>query len=43
MTMHRRHKFISYQGYSFPWYVVVMWIVFVFCAVVYLLRYVLGA
>ena len=37
----RRHKFLSYQGYAFPWYATVMWITFFICGLIYFVRYVL--
>ena len=37
----RRHKFLSYQGYSFPWYATLIWITFFVCGVIYFVRYVL--
>jgi len=37
----RRHKFLSYQGYAFPWYAALVWIVFVIAGVAYLVRHIL--
>jgi len=37
----RRHKFLSYQGYSFPWYSTLIWILFFIGGIIYLIRYVL--
>ncbi len=37
----RRHKYLSYQGYAFPWYATVMWITFFVCGMIYFVRYVL--
>lgn len=37
----RRHRYLSYQGYAFPWYVGLMWLVFLVSAVAYLVRNVL--
>jgi len=41
MKTFKRHKYLSYQGYSFPWYVTVIWITFFAGSVVYLIRYLL--
>ena len=38
MKHFKRHKFLSYQGYSFPWYVTVIWITFFIASVVYLVK-----
>ncbi len=38
--MFRRHKFLTYQGYAFPWYVLVMWVVFLVIGIAYLVRFV---
>ena len=37
----RRHKFLDYKGYSFPWYATLIWITFFVCAIIYLVRWVL--
>ncbi len=37
----RRHKYLSYQGYEFPWYAILIWIGFFIGAIAYLVRYVL--
>ncbi len=37
----RRHKYLSYQGYAFPWYATVMWITFFVCGLIYFVRNVL--
>ena len=37
----RRHKHLSYKGYSFPWYITLIWITFFICGVIYLVRWVL--
>jgi hypothetical protein len=37
----RRHKFLAYQGYSFPWYVTLVWISFFIGGMIYFLRNVL--
>ncbi len=37
----RRHRYLSYQGYSFPWYVTLIWISFFVLGVGYLIRYIL--
>ena len=39
----RRHKYLSYQGYAFPWYATVMWITFFVCGLIYFVRWVLLA
>jgi len=31
----RRHKFLSYQGYAFPWYVTLFWITFFVGGLIY--------
>ncbi len=38
---YRRHRFLDYQGYSFPWYVTVMWISFLVIGMLYLARFIL--
>ena len=37
----RRHKYLNYRGYSFPWYATLIWIAFFIGAVIYFVRYVL--
>ena len=37
----RRHKYLSYEGYAFPWYATVMWITFFVCGLIYFVRNVL--
>ena len=37
----KRHKYLSYQGYAFPWYATVMWITFFVCGLIYFVRNVL--
>jgi len=37
----RRHKFLSYQGYAFPWYATLIWILFFIAAIAYFVRWVL--
>ena len=37
----RRHKYLSYQGYSFPWYATLIWISFFIGGLIYFVRYVL--
>ena len=37
----RRHKFLSYRGYAFPWYVALIWILFLIAGMIYFVRYVL--
>lgn len=41
MKEFKRHKYLSYQGYAFPWYVTVFWITFFTASVAYLIRYLL--
>ena len=41
MAGFRRHKSLSYQGYSFPWYVTLAWISYVIGAITYFVRFVL--
>ncbi len=36
----RLHKYLSYQGYSFPWYVTLIWITFFVLGVGYLVKHV---
>lgn len=37
----KRHRFLSYQGYAFPWYATVLWISFFMGGVIYLVRHIL--
>jgi hypothetical protein len=37
----RRHRFLSYQGYAFPWYATILWIAFFIGGIVYLVRNIL--
>ena len=37
----RRHRFLSYQGYAFPWYVTLLWISFFVGGIIYLVRNIL--
>lgn len=39
--MFKRHKFLSYQGYAFPWYVSLLWITFFVLGLGYLIRHLL--
>lgn len=39
--MFQRHKFLSYHGYSFPWYIVLMWACFFVFGMTYLVKYIL--
>ncbi len=39
--MFHRHKSLSYQGYSFPWYVSMIWICFLVAGVAYLVKHIL--
>ncbi len=41
MKPFKLHKHLSYQGYSFPWYVTLIWIAFFTAGVIYLIRYLL--
>ena len=40
-TMFKRHKYLSYEGYSFPWYMALLWIGFFVLGLGYLVRYIL--
>lgn len=37
----RRHKYLDYQGYAFPWYATLIWISFFVGGLIYFVRYVL--
>jgi hypothetical protein len=37
----RRHKYLDYQGYAFPWYATVIWISFVIGGLIYFVKHVL--
>jgi hypothetical protein len=37
----RRHKYLSYQGYAFPWYATLLWISFFVGGLIYLVRHIL--
>lgn len=37
----RRHRYLSYEGYAFPWYATLIWMGFFIGAVIYLVRYLL--
>ena len=37
----RRHKYLSYQGYAFPWYATLIWIAFFAGGIIYLVRNIL--
>ncbi len=37
----RRHKYLSYQGYAFPWYATLIWISFFIAGMIYFVRHVL--
>lgn len=37
----RRHRYLSYQGYAFPWYATLIWLGFFIGAVIYLVRFLL--
>lgn len=39
--MFKRHKFLSYQGYAFPWYVALIWITFMVLGLAYLIKHLL--
>ena len=36
----RRHRYLSYKGYSFPWYAALIWISFFVGGLAYLIRFV---
>lgn len=36
--MFKRHKYLTYQGYAFPWYVVLMWMCFFIGGLIYLVQ-----
>lgn len=35
-----RHRMLRYQGHAFPWYVLVMWVIFLTSGVAYLFYYI---
>ena len=37
----KRHKFLNYQGYAFPWYATLIWITFFILGVGYLIKNIL--
>ncbi len=37
----QRHKYLSYTGYAFPWYVTLFWISFVIGGTIYLVKNIL--
>ena len=37
----RRHKYLDYQGYAFPWYATLIWIGFFIGGMIYFVKYVL--
>lgn len=37
----RRHQFLSYQGYAFPWYATLIWISFFVGGLLYLVKHLL--
>ena len=39
--MFKRHKFLNYQGYAFPWYATLLWIGFFIVGIAYLVRHIL--
>lgn len=39
--MYKRHSSLSYQGYSFPWFVTLIWIGFFIGGIAYLVRFLL--
>ncbi|MDX1682372.1 MAG: hypothetical protein R3336_04550 [Phycisphaeraceae bacterium] len=39
--MFKRHRYLSYQGYAFPWYVTLIWISFFTGGIIYLVRWIL--
>ncbi len=40
-TAFRRHEYLSYQGYAFPWYATLIWIGFFIGGLIYFVKYVL--
>lgn len=36
----KRHRFLDYQGFAFPWYVALIWICFFILGLGYLVRFV---
>ena len=36
----RRHKYLDYKGYAFPWYATVIWISFFIGGLIYFVRFV---
>ncbi len=41
MKIFQIHKFHSYQGYKFPWFMTLLWITFFTCGVIYLVKFIL--
>jgi hypothetical protein len=39
----RRHKYLDYQGYAFPWYATLIWISFFAGGLIYLVWHILLA
>ncbi len=39
--MFRRHKYLSYRGYTFPWFIALIWITYFIVGLTYLVRHVL--
>ena len=37
----RRHKYLNYQGYAFPWYATLIWISFFVGGLIYFVKNVL--
>ncbi len=37
----RRHRFLAYQGYAFPWYATLLWISFFVGGLLYLVKHLL--
>ncbi len=37
----KRHKYLAYQGYAFPWYATLIWIAFFIGGLIYLVRHIL--
>ena len=37
----QRHKYLTYQGYAFPWYATLIWIAFFVGGLIYLVKNIL--
>ena len=40
-SLFRRHKYLTYQGYAFPWYATLIWIAFFVGGLIYLVKHIL--